>query len=58
MTGADLERLEQLETELAMLRGQIKCIRCMTPPPPAPRWPGDPWCTDTRPPHTCGSATA
>jgi len=46
--------IDELRTELAELRKQIKCVRCMTPPPPSPRWPGDPWSTDTRPLHTCG----
>lgn len=47
-------RVEELEATVDLLRRQMKCIRCQTEPPPPPRWPGDRWTQDWRPPHTCG----
>jgi len=41
--------------ELEELRQQLLCRRCALPPPPDPRWPGDPWSRDRRPPHSCGA---
>ena len=49
-----LEWLRFLDDEVTQLKERLACDRCSTPPPPAPRWPGDRWATDTRPPHTCG----
>ena len=47
--------LEALENEVRTLRAQLDCGRCSSPTPPSPRWPGDLWARDSRPPsHTCG----
>jgi hypothetical protein len=46
--------LEELEAEVSELRSRLDCPRCSIPEPPEPRWPGDRWAQDIRPPHTCG----
>lgn len=52
---ADLEaRLEATEAVVAALYARQTCRRCTMEPPPAPRWGGDLWARDLRPPHTCG----
>jgi hypothetical protein len=51
-----IEEIRTLREEMAELRIEVRrstCVRCSTPPPPHPRWPGDPWSRDERPPHTC-----
>lgn len=46
-------RLSDLEEIVAVLSATPDCVRCRTPAPPPPRWPGDLWAVDRRPPHTC-----
>jgi hypothetical protein len=50
------EAVAQLQVELEELRAMASCRRCSLPPPPLPRWPGDPRARDYRPPHSCGRA--
>ena len=48
-----LEWLQSLDDEVEELRTRMDCDACSAPAPPTPRWPGDKWARDTRPPHTC-----
>jgi hypothetical protein len=52
---ADLRTVVAETREAVMdLHARLGCIRCTTPGPPPPRWPGDVWSRDQRPSHTCG----
>lgn len=61
VTPADdlIDRVADLEASFDDILARALCPRCSTPPPPPPRWPGDRWSRDDRPPHAafCGAAS-
>jgi hypothetical protein len=43
-----------VEAGIKRVLERLACPRCSVPLPPLPRWPGDRWTADVRPPHSCG----
>lgn len=48
-----VEAIAELITRLEDLEAHVGCRACCEPPPPLPRWPGDPHARDHRGPHRC-----
>jgi hypothetical protein len=53
-----LVQLDELRTEVARIRTELRCRRCTEPAPPPARWPGDPHARDIRPACSCGRQRA
>jgi hypothetical protein len=54
VVNAQADLLDAMRDRLADAQIERSCPRCQEPPPPLPRWPGDPHARDERPPHRCG----
>ena len=54
ITDALRDELVTMGDRLSVVEAERSCLRCQTPPPPPPRWPGDVRARDERPPHRCG----
>ena len=46
--------LDLVSDAMAMMMAERTCLRCRTPQPPSPRWPGDRWAVCNPPPRSSG----